>query len=193
MKVTPGDPIFVDQDGDSSITGTDRTIIGHAMPKFIFGITNDFTMGRFSLSVFLQGVYGNDILNVTKYSHMGGTNNQFDYVANAWHGDGTSNTIPRINSNVEKGTGVISDYLEKGSYLRIQTVTLSYNAPLPKYTKVFKSSLIYFTVQNLYTFTDYSGYNPEVSSFGLDNLSTGIDLNPYPPARTFIAGIKMSF
>jgi TonB-linked SusC/RagA family outer membrane protein len=193
MKVIPGDPIFADLDNDSSITGTDRSIIGHAMPKFIFGITNDFTMGRFNLSVFLQGVYGNDILNVTKYSHMGGTNNQFDYVANAWHGDGTSNTIPRINSNVEKGTGVISDYLEKGSYLRIQTVTLSYNAPLPKYTKVFKSSLIYFTVQNLYTFTDYSGYNPEVSSFGLDNLSTGIDLNPYPPARTFIAGIKMSF
>lgn len=193
MKVTPGDPIFADLDGDSAITGNDRTIIGHAMPKFIFGITNDFTMGRFNLSVFLQGVYGNDILNVTKYSHVGGTNNQFESTANAWHGDGTSNTTPRVNSNLEKGTGVISDYLEKGSYLRIQTVTLSYNAPLPKYSKVFKSSLLYFTVQNLYTFTNYSGYNPEVSSFGLDNLSTGIDLNPYPPARTFIAGLKMSF
>ena len=192
-KVTPGDPIIADLDGDSTITGTDRTIIGHAMPKFIFGVTNDFTMGRFNLSVFLQGVYGNDILNVTKYSHEGGTNNQFVSVSNAWHGEGTSNTIPRINSNLEKGTGVINDYLEKGSYLRIQTVTLSYNAPLPKYTKVFKSSLIYLTVQNLYTFTDYSGYNPEVSSFGLDNMSTGIDLNPYPPARTFIAGIKMTF
>ena len=60
-------------------------------------------------------------------------------------------------------------------------------------SRVFKSSLIYFTVQNVYTFTGYSGYNPEVSSYGVDNLSSGIDLNPYPPARTFIAGIKMTF
>lgn len=193
MKVTPGDPIFADLTGDSLITGDDRTIIGHALPKFIFGVTNDFTYGRLSLSVFLQGVYGNDLLNVTKYSHVGGTNNQFDYVADAWHGAGTSNTIPRINSNLAKGTGVVSDYLESGSYLRIQTVTLSYNMPLPKLSHVFKNALIYGTVQNLYTFTNYSGYNPEVGSYGLDNLSTGIDLNPYPPARTFIAGIKMTF
>lgn len=193
-KVTPGDPIFADLDGDSLITGNDRTIIGHAQPKFVFGITNDFTLGRFSLSVFLQGVYGNDILNVTKYQHTtGGTNNPFTFVANAWHGDGTSNTIPRANSSLEKSTGVISDYVEKGSYLRIQTVTLSYNAPLPKASRVFKNSVIYLTVQNLHTFTSYSGYNPEVGSYGQDNLSLGTDLNPYPPARTFIAGIKMTF
>jgi len=114
-------------------------------------------------------------------------------VVNAWNGAGTSNTIPRVNSTMEKGLGVVSNFIEKGSYLRIQTVTLSYNAPLPKVTHVFKSSLIYFTVQNVYTITGYSGYNPEVSSYGLDNLSAGIDLNPYPPARTFIAGLKMTF
>jgi TonB-linked SusC/RagA family outer membrane protein len=194
MKVTPGDPIFADLDGDSLITGNDRTIIGHAQPKFIYGMSNDFSVGRFNLSVFLQGVYGNDILNVTKYQHTtGGTNNPFTFVANAWHGAGTSNTIPRTNSSLEKGTGVISDYIESGSYLRIQTVTLSYNAPLTKVSRVFRNSLIYFTVQNLYTFTGYSGYNPEVNSYGQDNLSLGTDLNPYPPARTFIAGIKMTF
>jgi len=193
-KYIPGDPMIADINHDSSITGNDRTIVGHAMPKFIYGMTNDFSMGRFSLSVFLQGVYGNDILNVTKYSHTtGGTNNPFVDVVNAWNGAGTSNTIPRVNSTMEKGLGVVSNFIEKGSYLRIQTVTLSYNAPLPKVTHVFKSSLIYFTVQNVYTITGYSGYNPEVSSYGLDNLSAGIDLNPYPPARTFIAGLKMTF
>jgi len=193
-KVIPGDPIIADLSGDSLITGADKTVVGHAMPKFIYGMTNDFTLGRFNLSVFLQGVYGNDVLNVTKYSHTtGGTNNPFVDVVGAWNGAGTSNTVPRVNSTMEKGLGVVSNFIEKGSYLRIQTVTLSYNAPLPKVTKVFKSSLIYFTVQNLATITGYSGYNPEVSSYGADNLSAGIDLNPYPPARTFIAGVKMTF
>lgn len=194
QKVTPGDPIIADLDGDSAITGNDRTIVGHANPKFIYGMSNDFTLGRFSLSVFLQGVYGNDILNVTKYQHTtGGTNNPFTYVLNAWHGTGTSNTVPRVNSTLEKSTGVMSDYMEKGSYLRIQTVTLSYNTPLSKASKIFKSTVVYFTVQNLYTITGYSGYNPEVNSYGQDNLSLGTDLNPYPPARTFLGGIKMNF
>jgi outer membrane receptor protein involved in Fe transport len=193
-KLVPGDPILADLNHDSTITGADQTIVGHATPKFIYGMTNDFSMGRFSLSIFLQGVYGNDILNVTKYSHTtGGTNTPFVDVVHAWNGPGSSNTVPRVFSTMEKSQGVVDNFIEKGSYLRIQTVTLSYNAPLPKITHVFKSSLIYFTVQNVYTFTGYSGYNPEVSSYGLDNLSSGIDLNPYPPARTFIAGVKMTF
>jgi len=193
-KVVPGDPMIADLDGDSLITGSDRTIVGHALPKFFYGLNNDFTLGRFNLSVFLQGVYGNDLLNVTKYSHTtGGTNNAFPFVLDAWHGDGTSNTVPRANSTMEKGLGVVNNYIESGSYLRIQTVTLAYNAPMSKVSHVFKNSVIYFTVQNVYTFTGYSGYNPEVNSYGQDNLSLGTDLNPYPPARTFIAGIKMTF
>jgi len=193
-KLAPGDPMIADLKHDSTITGADKTIVGHAQPKFIYGMTNDFGVGRFNLSVFVQGVYGNDILNVTKYSHTtGGTNNPFVEVTDAWSATNPSNTIPRVNSSMLKGLGVVDNFIEKGSYLRIQTVTLSYNAPLPKITHVFKSSLIYFTVQNVYTITGYSGYNPEVSSYGMDNLSAGIDLNPYPPARTFIAGIKMTF
>jgi len=192
--LAPGDPIIADLNHDSATTGADKSVVGHAQPKFIYGMTNDITLGRFNVSVFVQGVYGNDILNVTKYSHTtGGTNNPFVEVVNAWNGSGTSNTIPRVYSNMEKSLGVVDNFIEKGSYLRIQTVTLSYNAPLPKITHVFKSSLIYFTVQNVYTITGYSGYNPEVSSYGMDNLSAGIDLNPYPPARTFIAGVKMTF
>jgi hypothetical protein len=194
QKVTPGDPIIAGSNGDSALTGSNRMIIGHANPKFIYGMNNDLSVGRFSLSIFVQGVYGNDILNVTKYQHTtGGTNNPFTYVLNAWHGPGTSNTVPRVNSTLEKSTGVLSDYIESGTYLRIQTVTLSYNAPLPKASKVFKNTVIYFTVQNVYTFTGYSGYTPEVNSYGQDNLSLGTDLNPYPPARTFIGGIKMTF
>jgi len=193
-KVTPGDPIIADLNGDSLITGNDRTIIGHASPKFIYGVTNDFTLGRFNLSVFLQGVYGDNILNVTKYQHLTGTtNNVFTDVVNAWNGPGTSNAIPRVNSTLAKSTGVLSNYIEDGSYLRIQTVTLSYNAPLPRASHVFKSSVIYMTVQNVYTFTGYSGYSPEVNSYGQDNLNLNTDLNPYPPARTFIAGVKLTF
>ena len=87
---------------------------------------------------------------------------------------------------------VTSDVIGNGSYLRIKTATLAYDLPLPRATKVFKSSVIYVTVQNLYTFTKYSGYDPEVNSFRSENSgSLGTDYNAYPNYRTYLLGIEL--
>jgi TonB-dependent starch-binding outer membrane protein SusC len=195
--VHPGDPIYKDLDNDSMITGNDRMIIGQALPKFIFGLYNNFTYGRFSLNIFLQGVYGNKIFNENLYEIQNGTPgfNKLSYVSTeSWHGPGTSNTLPSVSSILRNATGVTSDVLEDGSYLRVKTITLAYDLPLPKLTAVFKSANIYITVQNLVTFTHYSGYDPEVNSFTEANqLSLGTDYNAYPNYRTYLLGVKFGF
>ncbi|MHA4809761.1 SusC/RagA family TonB-linked outer membrane protein [Flavitalea flava] len=195
--VNPGDPIFRDLDGDSLTTGNDRKIIGQALPKFIYGITNNLSIGRFNLNVFFQGVYGNKILNENLYEIQNGdpTFNKLAYVGkDSWHGAGTSNTLPAVSSTLRRALGVTSDVLENGSFLRLKTVTLSYNLPLPEITHVFKTANIYVTAQNLVTFTKYSGYDPEVNSFTDGNsLSLGTDYNAYPNYRTYLIGVKLGF
>lgn len=198
QAVNPGDPIYKDLNNDSSLSGEDRTILGQALPKFIYGVINNITVGRFNLNVFFQGVYGNKILNENLYEIQNGTPdfNKLAYVGTeSWHGPGTSNTLPRVSSILRNATGFTSDVLENGSFLRLKTVTLSYNLPLPKLTTVFKSANIYVTAQNLLTFTKYSGYDPEVNSFtdATDALSLGTDYNAFPNYRTFLLGVKFGF
>ena len=206
--VVPGDAIIRDLDGNGVINGNDREIIGQAAPKYIFSINNTFSYKNFDLTIFAQGVQGNKILNVTKYAHTGGTTaNEFTSMLGAWNGPGTSNTIPRVFSSTERSVGVVDNYLEDGSYLRIQTVSLAYKIPVAQTSRVFKSASVFFTVQNLYTFTKYTGYNPEVNTFGTQNLNAGTqnlnpgsqnlnigaDINSYPPSRTFLLGVKAGF
>ena len=197
QAVKPGDPIYKDLNGDSLLNGSDRAIIGHALPKFTYGITNTFSYGPLHLNVFIQGVYGNNIFNENLYEIQNGSAdfNKLAYVATqSWTGPGTSNTLPRISSVLRRSTGVTSDVIGNGSYLRIKTATLAYDLPLPRATKVFKSSVIYVTVQNLYTFTKYSGYDPEVNSFATSNSgSLGTDYNAYPNYRTYLLGIRLGF
>lgn len=197
QKVHPGDPIYKDLNRDSLLNGSDRTIIGHALPKFTYGFNSDLTVGRFNLYVFLQGVYGNNILNENLYEIQNGSssNNKLAYVATqSWTGPNTSNILPAVSSTLRRSTGITSDVIENGSYLRFKTITLSYNIPLAASIKVFKSALVYVTVQNAFTFTKYSGYDPEVNSFPTSNeLSLGTDYNAYPNYRTYLAGVKFGF
>ncbi|MBN9295614.1 MAG: TonB-dependent receptor [Filimonas sp.] len=197
QAVKPGDPIYKDLNGDSVLNGSDRRIIGRALPKFTYGITNNFTYGRFNLNIFIQGVYGNNIFNENRYEIENGSANfnKLAYVlTDSWHGVGTSNTNARISSVLRRSTGVTSDVIEDGSYLRFKTITLSYDVPLPKITKVFKTATVYVTGQNLITITKYSGYDPEVNSFGTSNqLSLGTDYNAYPTYRSYLLGVKFGF
>lgn len=194
--VNPGDPIYVDQNGDSSITGADRVIIGHALPKFIYGFTNNFRYQRFNLSVFVQGVYGDNILNENLYDIQNGftSDNKLASVTGSWTGDGTSNTLPRVSSTLRRSTGVTSDVIEDGSYVRLKTVSLSYNISVPA-NKTIKSLLVYVTGQNLATLTHYSGFDPEVNSYGTNtnanNLSLNTDYGSYPASRSFLLGLKL--
>ena len=191
--VRPGDPRYKDLNGDGTITAADRTIIGRAQPKFIYGMTNGFKYGGFNLSVFIQGVQGSDVLNLNRYELESGitTTNKLKTVNDRWTGPGTSNTIPRAGSTIRRSTGIVNDVLEDGSFVRLKTVTLGYT--LPKFGNTVKSASIYVTAQNLVTLTKYTGYDPEVNSFGRDNLSLNTDYNAFPSTRTFIAGVRLGF
>jgi TonB-dependent starch-binding outer membrane protein SusC len=200
QSVKPGDPIYRDLDGDFDLTAAnDRTIIGHALPKFTYGFTSSFTVNRFNLYVLIQGVQGVDILNENKIEMENGVPyaNKFAYVADqSWRGEGTSNRLPAVWSTYRRNLGVTSDLIENGSYLRFKTITLTYDLPLPKLTPVFKSASIYATGQNLITITDYSGYDPEVNSYTNTTgnfTSLNVDYNPYPNIKTYTLGLKMGF
>jgi TonB-dependent starch-binding outer membrane protein SusC len=200
QSVKPGDPIYKDLNGDSALTAaSDRKIIGHALPKFTYGFTSNFSYGRFSLFVLIQGVYGDNILNENKIEGENGTisDNKLAYVATrSWTGPGTSNSLPSVGSTYRRGLGVTSDLIEDGSFMRFKTITLSYDLPLPRLTHVFKSASIYVTGQNLITITHYSGYDPEVNSYPNSSgnfTSLNTDYNPYPNVKTYTAGVRFGF
>jgi TonB-linked SusC/RagA family outer membrane protein len=200
--VKPGDPRYMDLNGDSNITAADRMIIGHALPKFTYGFSSDLRVGAFNLFVLIQGVYGDNILNENKIEMENGTtgDNKFAYVAtDSWTPNYTgpvNNRLPIVSSTLRRGLGVTSDLLEDGSFVRLKTVTLSYDVPLPKLTSVFKKATVYITGQNLVTMTHYSGYDPEVNSYSNsagNYTSLNTDYNPYPNVRSYMAGIKLGF
>jgi TonB-dependent starch-binding outer membrane protein SusC len=200
QAVKPGDPIYLDLNRDSVLTGADRIILGNALPKFIYGFTNNFHFGNFSLGLFIQGVSGVNVLNQNLYELENGFNNtnKMRTVLNSWNGPGTSNSMPRVSSLLRRGTGITSEVIEDGSYLRLKTLTLAYDWTKIK-SKWLKTATVYTTVQNLYTFTNYSGYDPEVNSYNDDNadlsnnLSLNTDYNSYPASRTIIFGVRFSF
>jgi TonB-linked SusC/RagA family outer membrane protein len=199
QTVKPGDPIYKDGDDHILDATNDRTVIGHALPKFTYGFTSNLTVGRFNLFVLIQGVQGVDILNENKIEMENGVPyaNKFAYVADqSWRGEGTSNKLPSVISTLRRTLGPTSELIEDGSYMRFKTLTLSYDLPLPKLTHVFKTSSIYVTGQNLITITDYSGYDPEVNSYGNsagNYTSLNVDYNPYPNIKTYTLGLKLGF
>jgi TonB-linked SusC/RagA family outer membrane protein len=200
QNVKPGDPIYKDLNGDSSLDASfDRQVIGHALPKFTYGFTSNLTVGQFNLFVLIQGVQGVDILNENKIEMETGLPyaNKFAYVFDqTWRGEGTSNTLASAGNSLRRNLGVTSDMLENGSYLRFKTITLSYNLPLPKLSPVFKVASLYATAQNLITITDYSGYDPEVNSYSNTTnnyTSLNVDYNPYPNIKTYTIGMKLGF
>lgn len=189
-STSPGDIRFKDLNNDGLITDADRTFIGNPNPNFSASLNNTLSYGNLSLSVYLQGVNGNDIFNANRLytESMSITTNQSAAVLNRWTAPGTSNTIPRAvygdPNNNNRGS---SRYIEDGSYMRIKNVTLSYNIPVTLLSKkVFDYAKIYVSGQNLFTFTRYTGFDPEVSSNGIDN-------NVYPLTRTLSLGLNVGF
>ncbi len=194
----PGDPKYADTNGDSVISALDRVIIGRAQPKFIWGFTNNINFGRFGLSVFLHGSQGISVLNLNRYELESGisSTNKLQSVTQRWTGENTSNTIPKANSAVRRNTGVTSDIVEDASFIRLKNISLSYDIFDGKKTsgrQFIKTLNVYFTAQNLFTWTKYTGYDPEVNSFGNANLSLNTDYNAYPRAKTYVVGVKCGF
>ena len=147
------------------------------------------------MSIYFQGVQGDDILNSNRFeleSGNGLSNSSIDML-NRWTPDNPSNTYPRANRNA--GYLQMSDrYLEDGSYIRFQLLTLAYHFPGEMLGRLkMKGLRIYVSGKNLLTFTSYSGFDPEVGRFGTSNIRQGYDLGGYPTARTYLAGISIDF
>lgn len=193
-----GDAIYQDLNNDGNINESDLRFIGNPHPDFTYGFTNNFAYKGIELSVFLQGSQGNDIMNLTKRAGTLNANlytNQLAEAIDFYAADNTDAALPRPVNSLSHPNNKISDrYVEDGSYLRIQNVTLGYSLPTDVISKLKLTRLrIYGSVQNLYTFTKYSGYDPEVGSFNQDPLFMNIDNGRYPTPRTFTMGLNVEF
>jgi len=181
----PGDMKFKDLNGDGQIDANDRTFIGSPIPKFTYGFSLNASYKNFDISALFQGVEGidryNNLKQVTSYSTKMPLNSTTD-VLNAWNGEGTSNTIPRVTFNPNGGAQMSSAFVEDASYLRLKNIEIGYT---------FNPGLIgaanlriYMSGQNIFTITKYTGLDPESTSF--------IDMGTYPQSKSFILGLKLN-
>lgn len=181
--------VYEDVDKDGKLTSADRKKIGDPNPDFIYGITNNFAYKNFDLSVFLQGVQGNDVFNGSNiYLASGvGEDNQLAIMADRWKKPGDITKIPKEGDQRKS-----SRFIENGSFMRIKNVTLGYNVPqkLLRQAKI-KTARVYASGQNLFTFTTYTGMDPEVNYYSNDNIVMGTDFFTYPQSRTIIIGVNI--
>lgn len=187
----PGDFRWVDMNNDGQITEDDKTFLGSNIPKYTFGLTVNLDYKGFDFMAFAQGAAGNKIFQGLRRLDIGNAN-YATIAMSRWRGEGTSDNYPRLVSNDPNGNfGRMSDfYLEKGDYLRLKIVQVGYTLPNnPFFTKIGLNRVrIYATAENLFTFTNYTGYDPEVGGGVF-----GIDKGQYPQARSFIGGLQIQF
>jgi TonB-linked SusC/RagA family outer membrane protein len=221
-----GDIKFKDLDGNGVIDANDRTFLGSYLPKFTYGLNYTGTIKNFDFVLNFQGVSGNKIYNGTKVLTQGMLRlfNAGTEVLNAWTSSNTNTDVPRaINGDPNQNARASDRFIEDGSYLRLKVLSIGYNLPPSLLTSLSKGTItglrIYFTAQNLLTFTSYTGYDPEVGAYiplsgnntpvapgGNPNVSgggvsannngllnNGVDFGAIPPARTFLFGIQLNF
>ena len=187
-----GDLIYRDLNDDGKITSTDRTYIGDPNPDFTFGMTNTFMWKDLTLSVFLQGSYGNDIYNASRMETEGmyDGKNQSTRVLDRWRIPGQITDVPKARFNIQNSTYFVED----GSYLRVKDVSISYNVRASLLSKLGINRLQpYFTASNLITWTSYKGMDPEVNQWGNSGSVQGIDWGTYPHSKSFVFGVNVEF
>lgn len=189
----PGDLRFVDVDGNGYFefgSSNDQTVLGNPIPDVTLGMNLNLNYKNFDFATSLYASIGNDV--VRSYERFLTYSNRPSLYLDRWTGEGTSNSVPRATTT-STGNTLFSDfYVEDGSYLRIQNVQVGYTIPNTILEKLKLDRLrLYIAVNNLYTFTKYSGYNPDVSN--ASPLGAGVDLGQYPQTRTFTTGVNISF
>ncbi len=192
--IQPGDPRYADMNGDGEVDANDRTIIGRGQPIHTGGFNNTFTLGNFDLNVFMTWSYGNDILNANRLAFENGTvsnTNQLNSYANRWSAQNPASNIPRAASNAMNFYS--SRVVEDGSFLRLNSISLGYQMPKKVVSRIgLASARVYVSLNNIYTFTSYSGPDPEVSTRS-SVLTPGFDWSAYPRAFGMTAGVELSF
>ena len=181
---------------NSSISQSDRTFIGDVNPDYTFGFSNNFKYKRVELSVFVNGVQGNDIINMnTRFNGNLGTNKNItqEMLDGAWAADkdNSNATGPKVIRQSFRNLLFSRRFVEDGSFVRIKNVTLSYDIPVK--TKSISSIKASLGVNNLYTFTNYSGFDPEINSYGDNPALFGVDLGGYPNSRTYNLSLRCNF
>lgn len=191
----PGDIMFKDLNGDGVITSADQEILGSAQPKFTGGLTNNLSYKGFDLSFFFQFVQGNEIWNHTR-AFSEGMNTVFGQTAgtlNRWTPENTNTDVPRAVYGDPNNNRRNSDrWLEDGSYVRLKNFQFGYNLPTSIIDRAnLRTVRLFVQGQNLLTFTDYSGFDPEVNTFSGSNVSLGTDFLVYPQAKTVTFGVNI--
>ncbi len=190
-----GDIIYRDLDKSGSITPNDKTYIGDPNPDFTFGLTNNLSYKGFNLNVFFQGSVGNDIYNLSRMETEGmyDAKNQSTAVLGRWKIPGQITDMPRAVASKEN-LKTSSRFVEDGSFLRLKSLTLSYNVTGKLLKKLNIGRLQpYFTAQNLLTFTNYKGFDPEVNQWGGSALVQGLDWGTYPQTKSYVFGVNVEF
>ncbi|MEM9820828.1 MAG: SusC/RagA family TonB-linked outer membrane protein, partial [Bacteroidota bacterium] len=192
-----GDIKFADLNDDGVIDDQDQTFLGSPHPDFTFNITNDFSFKGFDFSVFLQAVYGNEILNLIRrdIEGMAGLVNQAVEVDQRFRNSEPSSTLPRATHTDPNFNRRISDrFVEDGSFLRIKNITLGYTLPKQLGKRMRLQNLrFYISAQNLHTWNNFSGYDPEIGSFNQNPLVNGVENGRYPIARSYTFGLNATF
>jgi len=192
----PGDLKFIDNNEDGKIDNNDRVVMGSAYPGFSYGLSMNASYKNFDLNIFMQGVQNNKLFNGTKFmglqASLSGQNyNMLKDILGAWSPENINSNIPRVTqSDQNNNFRTTSDwFIEDGSYMRVKNITLGYTMPDKLIARTGFSLLrVYVTANNLFTFTRYSGFDPEV---GMDNY--GIDNGRYPQSRSVFAGLNINF
>ncbi len=191
----PGDIRYKDVNNDGVINNDDREVIGNSNPDFFGGLNNTFSYKGLELNVFVQGSYGNDLLNFGRFDthNLVSSNNNSKEVLNRWTPENPSTTIPRANS--AGGSRILSTYqMEDGSYLRFKNISLAYHLPSQILGKSSMTGVkLYVSLQNFITLTNYKGFDPEVNRFGSSTISQGFDYGAYPAAKTITFGANLKF
>lgn len=208
-----GDYIFEDVDNNGVIDEADRTFIGNPEPKFTYGIGNTFSYKGFDLTIYLNGVYGNDVINYQRRwlenpreshnllkSALGyarveliDPNGPTD-IRNV-HITGGDPHMYRLSSSSSNANNRMSDrYVEDGSFIRLQNISLAYNFPKRWVNRIGLDNVrLYVNMQNVYTWTKYKGYDPEIGSYNQDALMSGIDNARYPTPSIYTVGVNLTF
>ena len=189
-NAVPGDFKWVDSDNNGKIDNNDKVVLGSNIPKYTYGLTLNFDYKAFDLMLFAQGAAGNKIFQGLRRLDIATSNFQTKALGR-WTGEGTSNDFPRLTSSDTNGnfTKMSDFYLEDGAYTRLKLVQIGFTIPTSVVNKISASKLrLYFTAENLLTFTKYTGYDPEIGGGVF-----GIDKGYYPQARSFIFGAQLQF
>lgn len=190
----PGLWKFEDVNGDGIINIEDRQAIGNPNPDFFFGWNNQFRIGDFNVSMFIQGSVGNDIMNLNKAfvgSGWTGGNSSVDYFNNRWTPDNQHNDVNFPSSSGPTGVNVPNSvFVEDGTYVRLKNLSVRYNL---KKLKFIENAAVVLTGTNLVTLTNYSGPDPEVSTNGNSALNRGIDYSAYPRPKMYSLGLNLTF